>query len=100
MSMVKIRKAAVYAADRPGGYVEAVLAAADADDGTFVYLRRPAYEELRRRYSRRGLGDMVAAVLSAFGITEQRVSRLTGKPCGCKQRREAMNRVGRQFGIG
>lgn len=49
---------------------------------------------------RQGLGDMVAAGLAAVGITPERVSALTGKPCGCKQRQAALNALGRRLGIG
>lgn len=98
--MVKIRKAAISAADRPAGYVDAVFAAAAADDGTFVYLRRPAYEELRRRYSRRGLGDMVAAGLATVGITKELVSKALGRDCGCAKRQAALNEFGKRLGIG
>lgn len=47
-----------------------------------------------------GLGDMVASALSAVGITKERVSKAIGKPCGCAKRQEALNKLGRQFGIG
>lgn len=47
-----------------------------------------------------GLGDRIAAGLAAIGITEERVSRLVGRPCGCKARRVALNRLGRRLGIG
>jgi len=50
---------------------------------------------------RPGLGDMVAAGLSAVGITPERVSRALGvKDCGCKGRAEALNALGRRIGIG
>lgn len=102
--MVKIRKAAVAAADRPHGYADAVFAAAAADDETFVYLRRAAYDELRRRYSRRGLGDMVASGLAAVGITKERAQAVASavgvKDCGCKKRQQALNELGRRIGIG
>lgn len=41
----------------------------------------------------RGLGDRVAAVTRATGIAAATrvVSRVTGKPCGCAQRRAALN---------
>jgi hypothetical protein len=61
---------------------------------------------LRQRFSGeagapRGLGDMVSAGLSAIGITPQRVSAALGvKDCGCRQRAEALNRIGRRLGIG
>jgi hypothetical protein len=63
-------------------------------------------ELLRSRFAnhepaRRGLGDMVAAGLSAIGITPERVSRALGvKDCGCKGRAEALNELGRRLGIG
>jgi hypothetical protein len=44
-----------------------------------------------------GLGDRVSQVLSLVGITEQRVSRLLGRPCGCSKRREALNRLGKRL---
>ena len=50
---------------------------------------------------RPGLGDMVAAGLSAVGITPERLSNAMGvKDCGCKRRAEALNRLGRRLGIG
>lgn len=65
-------------------------------------------EEVRRRvaslrgqsHAAPGLGDMVAAGLAAVGITPERVSALTGKPCGCKERQAALNALGRRLGIG
>jgi len=47
-----------------------------------------------------GLGDMVAAGLSAVGITKERVSNLVGGDCGCAERQEALNEFGRRLGIG
>jgi hypothetical protein len=43
---------------------------------------------------------MVAAGLSAIGITKERVSAAIGRPCGCFQRAEALNALGRKIGIG
>ena len=54
---------------------------------------------LRERF-RPGLGDMVAAALRAVGITPERVSAVTGKPCGCKKRAAKLNELGRRIGIG
>jgi hypothetical protein len=48
---------------------------------------------------KRGLGDMVAAWLAAIGITPERVSAVTGRPCKCKQRQQALNEIGRSIGI-
>jgi hypothetical protein len=48
-----------------------------------------------------GLGDMVAAGLSAVGITPERVSKALGvKDCGCKKRQQRLNDIGRRIGIG
>ena len=47
-----------------------------------------------------GLGDMVKAGLSAIGITEERVSAAIGRQCGCSERAEALNELGRKIGIG
>ena len=51
-----------------------------------------------------GLGDMVAAGLTAVGITKQRVQAVASavgiKDCGCSKRQAALNRAGRQLGIG
>jgi hypothetical protein len=50
---------------------------------------------------RPGLGDMVAAGLSAVGITPERVSAALGvKDCGCKKRQQQLNDLGRRIGIG
>ena len=53
-----------------------------------------------KKKSPRGLGDIVKAGLSAIGITEQRVSKAIGKPCGCGKRAEKLNELGKKFGIG
>jgi hypothetical protein len=47
-----------------------------------------------------GLGDRVKAGLSAIGITEERVSKAIGRPCGCSKRAEKLNELGRKIGIG
>lgn len=47
-----------------------------------------------------GLGDMVAAGLSAIGITKERMSKLAGGDCGCAKRQKALNDLGRKIGIG
>lgn len=47
-----------------------------------------------------GLGDMVASGLSAVGITKERVSQIAGRDCGCKKRQQALNELGKKFGIG
>lgn len=45
----------------------------------------------RKRFA---LGDAVERTLSAVGITPERVSRVTGKPCGCKARKRRLNEWG------
>jgi hypothetical protein len=50
--------------------------------------------------SNNGLGDMVSAGLSAIGITKERVSKAIGRPCGCSERAEKLNELGRKIGIG
>lgn len=47
-----------------------------------------------------GLGDMVSAGLAAVGITPERVSKVLGRPCGCKERAAKLTEWGRKFGIG
>ena len=42
-----------------------------------------------------GLGDRVASALSAVGITPDRVEAWIGRPCGCEERREKLNQLGR-----
>jgi hypothetical protein len=60
-----------------------------------------AHPAPQMRRQPRGLGDMVSAGLSAIGITPERVSKALGvKDCGCRQRAEALNRIGRRLGIG
>lgn len=44
-----------------------------------------------------GLGDMVKAGLSAVGITEDRVSKAIGKPCGCGKRAATLNELGAKY---
>lgn len=51
-------------------------------------------------HPRPGLGDMVAAGLSAIGITKERVSAVVGGDCGCGARQQKLNELGRKIGIG
>lgn len=86
-----------------GSTLEAARPCIVAEDGDRVTVdeTHPAWPRLLRRQPRQpGLGDMVKASLSAVGITEERVSRVIGKPCGCAKRAEALNRLGRRVGIG
>jgi len=41
-----------------------------------------------------GLGDNVAKALKLVGITEERVTKLLRRPCGCGERRQKLNRLG------
>ena len=41
-----------------------------------------------------GLRDAIEPALSAVGITPERVEKWLGVPCGCKERREKLNRLG------
>lgn len=54
--------------------------------------------------ARPGLGDRVASALDAVGITKARVQAVASmvgvKDCGCKQRQQALNAIGRRLGIG
>lgn len=55
--------------------------------------------------SRRGLGDYTEKVLKSIGITEDKykeAKKLFGMAptCGCRKRKEWLNKVGKHFGIG
>ena len=83
---------------RERGYtLEQVRPCIVAEDGDTVTV-----DETHAAYPRAkpGLGDMVAAGLSAIGITKERVSKALGGDCGCKKRQEALNALGRKIGIG
>lgn len=43
----------------------------------------------------RGLGDTVEKITTVTGIKAvvDKVSQVSGKPCGCKERRDALNRA-------
>ena len=43
------------------------------------------------------LGDAISSALSAVGITEDRVSKWLGRPCGCGARKEKINSLHRWF---
>lgn len=44
-----------------------------------------------------GLGDYVAAGLSAIGITKDRVEAVVGGPCGCGERQAWLNEAGEKW---
>jgi hypothetical protein len=76
----------------------------DLGDGWYeVDVDHPAYPRTRKagvQPPKAGLGDRVKAGLSAIGITEERVSKAIGRPCGCSKRAEKLNELGRKIGIG
>lgn len=39
------------------------------------------------------LGDQVSSALAIIGITEDRVTKWIGQPCGCPERREKLNKL-------
>jgi hypothetical protein len=83
---------------RERGYtLEEVRACIVSQDGDTITVdeTHPAYPRARP-----GLGDMVAAGLSAVGIIKERVSQLAGGDCGCAKRQAALNELGRKIGIG
>jgi len=41
------------------------------------------------------LGNTVHEALARIGITPDRVARWVGKPCGCPERQERLNQLGR-----
>ena len=49
----------------------------------------------RRKKKRPELGDVVEKALSTGGVTEERVTRWLGRPCGCRRRKEKLNRLSR-----
>ena len=50
---------------------------------------------MKRNTPSRGLGDTVAKVTRVTGIKSvvDKVSKVTGKDCGCGKRRDALNRM-------
>lgn len=96
--MIVCHRRTLEARCRQRGYtLEQVMPCVVSQDG-----ERWTVDETHQAYprARPGLGDMVAAGLKAVGITPERVSAVTGKPCNCKRRQNALNRIGRRFGIG
>ena len=39
------------------------------------------------------LGDMVSNALAIVGITEERVTKMIGRPCGCGRRKRKLNQL-------
>ncbi len=96
--MITGSRSAFEARCRERGYtLEQVRPCIVAEDGDIITV-----DETHEAYPRAkaGLGDMVAAGLSAIGITKERVSKAVGGDCGCAKRQEALNALGRKIGIG
>jgi len=96
--MITGRRTAFEARCRQRGYtLEQARPCIVSEDGDSITVdeTHPAYPRAKP-----GLGDMVKAGLSAIGITEERVSKAIGRPCGCSKRAEALNALGRKIGIG
>jgi hypothetical protein len=100
--MIRCHLSHLQARCRQRGYtldeVRPCIVSQDGDQIT-VDETHPAYPRAKP-----GLGDMVAAGLSAVGITKERaqaVATAVGvKDCGCKKRQERLNELGRRLGIG
>jgi hypothetical protein len=96
--MIRCRLHHLEARCRERGYtLEQVRPCIVSQDGDRLVVdeTHPAYPRAKP-----GLGDMVKAGLSAVGITEERVSKAIGRPCGCSKRAEKLNAIGRNLGIG
>lgn len=93
--MITGRRSSFESRCRERGYtLEQVAACIVSEDGDAIVV-----DETHAAYPRAkaGLGDMVKAGLSSIGITEERVSRAIGKPCGCGKRAAAMNAFGAKY---
>lgn len=46
-------------------------------------------------YKSKGLGDTIEKVAIATGVKSvvNKVEKITGKPCGCNERKDALNRM-------
>jgi hypothetical protein len=100
--MIRCKLSHLEARCRERGYtLDQVQACIVSQDG-----ERITVDETHSAYPRPkvGLGDMVAAGLSAVGITKERaqwVANAVGiKDCGCAKRQAALTKLGRKFGIG
>ena len=96
--MITGRRESFEARCRERGYtLDEVRPCIVSEDGDTITVdeTHPAYPRAKP-----GLGDMVAAGLSAIGITKERVSRAVGGNCGCSKRQEKLNELGRKLGIG
>lgn len=69
-------------------------------DGKCGLCGRLMHDPAAKRNCHPGLGDIVSAGLSSVGITKERVEAVVGGPCGCTERQEHLNALGRRIGIG
>ena len=60
-----------------------------------VGIRRAPGRKHAEEKDRTELGDVVERVLKMVGITEKRVSKWIGRPCGCAERKAKMNNASR-----
>lgn len=93
--MIRCHRRHLEARCRERGYtLEQVRPCIVSEDGDRLVVdeTHPAYPRARP-----GLGDMVKAGLSAVGITEERVTKVTGKPCGCGKRAAKLNELGAKY---
>jgi len=100
--MKTVKKSEFERAMRQRGYALAELTScivSETDEEVTFDETHPSYPKARR-----GLGDVVAAGLSAVGITKERVQAVANavgiKDCGCAKRQAALTKLGRKFGIG
>lgn len=84
---------------RRGVPIERALPCVSSRDGDTLWVD-DTHEAWRLVSRRRGLGDLTAAGLSLLGLTPERVESVTGRPCACHSRRQALNAAGRWIGIG
>lgn len=104
---MKLHISHVAARAKERGYdLESILPCllADLGDGWFeVDVEHEAYPRARNSAiapQKSGLGDIVAKWLSSVGITKERLAVILGGDCGCADRQEALNALGRKIGIG
>ena len=66
-----------------------------SEPGYFEMFQRDAKQRLRSREKQsKGVGDHVETAIKATGLNVfvKMYEKLTGKPCGCKKRKEWLNR--------
>ena len=58
----------------------------------------------QKRGNKKGLGDIVESAIDIFTFGKAKKlmkakEEKTGKPCGCKKRKEALNKIGEKIGL-